>query len=1092
MALLVVGWVFVARDHGVLYVDTRPDLYLAPGRLIRDCLHSWSSGSSLGAPNYDLGYLPPALLLWGVTGVGTPAWLAMRLWRLLLFVVAAWGAERFACRTFGGVWTGTGRWTVALGYAATPFALVGAASTPVMLPMALLPWLVTAFQACLRRRGWRYVPVFGLLVFWMGGMNAGVVDVFLLLALPLVLVDARLRGRLSWRDLFARTATAVLGALLASAYWMVGTALAFSSASTVASTTESPVTIATTSSYAEVLRGLGGWLVYGADRSGPFSPGTAAYLTNTVTVLLTFLLPVLAMVGLLVARSRAIWLPWMFVVAGAVVMVGMYPPSSPTLLGRLLRAGFDDVPGLIALRTTNKAGPILVLGLSAMAGLAVERALRRWTWSVRLPLTVVLVLLWSVPVLPALRADFLANPLQMPSYWTSAAKDLSHTGDDGRVWLVPGETNALYRWRGRGVDDFASYVIARPSIYRRTFPDVPGLSANLLAAVDNDLQTRRLSPGELAAAARYLGVSDLLVRNDMRWESVHGARPAHVMAAVERDPGLEAKAIYGFPGSNVVALGRLGQLPSADRREAQLAPLFRYAVTDPGSYVRTQPSAGHVLVVGDNAGAMAVAGDGLLLDGTRPFELAASLKPEQVESLLASGARVVLTDSNRRREANDRALDRAGPILPATSVLSSTRALFGAEDQTVALYGDAASVVASSSGSIFGPEASGRVGLAFDGDPSTSWQFGDFRSAVGDSVTVDLGTRLPVNEVRVTVKDTSPAKVSQVRVLAGSRAAGLDFTSKDTAVARFPRGTEAQTVDISVTKTSGKGSNQVGISEISIDDLDLSERVRLPLTLDRLAESDSKIEDLLEVTPLDVALRREFGMEDERSLRREFSLPVDRTFRVTGVASGVREFHRGVGASRDRRACVTVGSLDGDPVRVRLDRRRADDTATFEQCGVDRPLSKGTHAFEPDTDLRVDSLQLSDVQVQERELVDHPPEVTSWSGDPSHLSIQVAASDKPFFLVVAESYDDRWQASIAGKRLDGPVVSDGYALGWWVDAGPARAIDVRYGPQRAYTAALWLSVLSVLGFAGWTIHLGWRRVSGALVALRPRSEVSRD
>ena len=56
----------------------------------------------------------------------------------------------------------------------------------------------------------------------------------------------------------------------------------------------------------------------------------------------------------------------------AVLMVGLHPTESPTPVGRLLRWSFDHVAALGALRTTNKAGAVLVLGVALLAGLLVR------------------------------------------------------------------------------------------------------------------------------------------------------------------------------------------------------------------------------------------------------------------------------------------------------------------------------------------------------------------------------------------------------------------------------------------------------------------------------------------------------------------------------------------------------------------------------------------------------------------------------------------------------------------------------------------------------------------------------------------------
>ena len=62
--------IIIGAHWGEQFVDTRPDLYLDPGGLVRESLHTWTVTSTLGAPNYDTGYLPTAAVIWVVQALG--------------------------------------------------------------------------------------------------------------------------------------------------------------------------------------------------------------------------------------------------------------------------------------------------------------------------------------------------------------------------------------------------------------------------------------------------------------------------------------------------------------------------------------------------------------------------------------------------------------------------------------------------------------------------------------------------------------------------------------------------------------------------------------------------------------------------------------------------------------------------------------------------------------------------------------------------------------------------------------------------------------------------------------------------------------
>ncbi len=1070
LAVVLATLAYVVRHPGELYVDTRPEVYLRPGQLVMASFSAWAGDGSLGAANFDVGYLPLALVVWLLQALGSPIWLSQRLVRVALFGIAAWGARQFAVKVSDRPLSHPAQWVAALGYASTPFALVGANSIPVMLPMALMPWLLLAFRQCLLPGGWRSVPIFSLLFFAMGGINGGVVNFFILTALPAMVVDLAWRGRISPRHLLRGTALAGTGAVAVSLYWIVGTLLAFGSASTVAGTTESPDSVASTSSYAEVLRGLGGWLTYGADRLGPFLPETTSYITSSAMVVATFLLPVLALVGLWLSTSRIRPMLWVLVLTGAVISVGMYPTYSKTPFGRLLNVMFDNVPGFVAFRTTNKVGPVMVLGLAVLAALAVNAIWRTVDVGGRAILTAALVVGLIVPIMPALKNTFFWSRAQVPGYWNSAAEDLSNRSDVGRVWLIPGEANALYRWRGRGVDDFASALIDRPSFYRRTYPDVPALSANLLSSLDAPLQSDTMRAGTLSVAARYLGAGDILVRNDMRWEPQDGIRPAKLMPQMDADPGLRASAIYGKPGENVQTITDYGLDERSDLMETSLAPLFRYHVTDPGAFVRTESLGGQALIVGDNAGAVAVMGNGRL-DGRRPYTLLGSLRPQQATTLLTRNGRLVLTDTNRRINANDRNLSGSGPLLTAHAPLEATRALFTVADQTVARYGVARDVQVSSSGSIFGPQANGRIGLAFDHDRNSSWTFGDFGTAVGNELRVDLGIDRPIPKITLDVQNSAPVRITRAVVSADRTVRTVDLRL-GSGVATFPSGFKARHVTVAVTGVKGSGSNQVGFDEIAIGKLDLAEYAEMPQTLNRMMLENADFARAVTKRPLDIVINRAYGMEYETRPVRTWDQVVPRTYRVSGeIQPLTRDRRREI--RRHPRQCRSVGFLDGRRVTARLILGARNEAVAFKGCSM-VSIDAGPHRFEADAQYYLDQLFFADQLEPSWAPTEQVSRVLNSVAGQTMVQATIGASDIPSTLVLSESYAPGWTATVDGKSLGPAVPADGFALSWWLPPGGERHVVIKYKPQRAYVASMVFSGVSLLFMVSAAL-LGWSR-----------------
>ena len=479
---------------------------------------------------------------------------------------------------------------------------------------------------------------------------------------------------------------------LLSAYWLVPSVAALGAGSHVTQFSESLEGIAAPSSYGEVVRGLGLWPLYGRDVDGPWQPGFASYLTNPVVIAASFALPFLLVVSAHVVSGPARRLALLLVVPAVVLMVGAHPADDPTPFGEVLRWSFEHVPGAAAFRTTNKVGAVLVLGCALLAALAAPAMLRR---ARRLaPRPVIATGVAGVLVLatwPAWTGGLYSLPLPVPDYWYAAADDLDQGPADQRVWFVPGVAQPQYTWSEDRPDDLNNALLSRPSFVRITLPESSPYGASLLAAVDTQLQEDTLPTGTLSVAARYLGVGDVLVRNDVRWDKAGGARPLSVATQVGSDPGLEFEGAYGTPGEGLV---RTSEQPE---QELGLPPLQRYEVREPRDLVRTESSDGLVLVDGDGW-ALAPVSQAGLLPFEPPYVFTGAIDDASLLDLLGPSSRMVLTDTNRRREVQpNRLTDAYGPLVTADTTLGPNISLFG-RGRADGAWVDGGDVVASQVG----------------------------------------------------------------------------------------------------------------------------------------------------------------------------------------------------------------------------------------------------------------------------------------------------------------------------------------------------------------------------------------------------------
>ena len=943
----------LATDWGRVTPDTRPELYLAPWRTLRAALTTWRPDPYLGQPNFDTGTAPVALAVLLLRGLGADAWLAVRLWRMLLLAVAGWGAVRLFHEVAGGgdPVTGrrsnpAGRVTAAVLYVANPYVVVAGATNPVLMPYALLPWLLVALARAVREpRSWRWPAAFALALLACGGTNAGVVTLFMLLSVPCYLAYVALVRERRWRDLAGPTLRCLgLGALV-SLYWLVPAVLAASSGQSIAASTEQPGDVGSVSSYAETLRLLGLWTLYGRVGDRLFLPGFAAYLTNPLVVLASFALPLAAVAGALVSRARARALGAILLAVAVPVMVGLFPTSNPSPLGRLLNRAFLHVPGAIAFRTTNKAGALAALAMALLVALGVaELALVRrgpsqrglsqrgpsqqgtlsglpgprrpsgFPWPLRplgspgplrrhggwrplagrkpgLVAALAALGVVAVAVLPAWTGGLALERFRVPAYWRQAAADLNAGPASGRVLLLPGQVQADYRWGWQGPDDVPASLLDRHTVLRATVPNGSPEQSNFLAALDVPLAAGAPDRGGVAAMARYLGASQVLVRNDVVWEETGGAEPSALAAELAADPNLRLESGYGRPGQGQ------GQVParaSGPGGAAQaLPPLQRYTVSDPRPIIRAEPAAGALLVDGDNFALPGLDRLGLLR-GQPAFRLLGNVSADDLALALDDGAHIVLTDTNRRRawrvqrtgQSYSPTLRADQPLDPGTPTLS----LFGdpIRQATVELSG-ARSVMATSSGTVFGLVPYGKPAFAFDGDPRTAWITGDFGAAAGQSVTLEL--QQPVTVSRLTLRPLlgGPVQIARVRIRLDGRTVDADVPARPSVEVSLPP-TTTSTITVEITGTrGGPGLNPVGFWEIGVPGVRVTERVRLPGRLrELLGGLDDRARQRLAASPLDVVLARADGDparlddDEERALDRSFWLPDARSLGLSG------------------------------------------------------------------------------------------------------------------------------------------------------------------------------------------------------------------
>jgi arabinofuranan 3-O-arabinosyltransferase len=1049
--------------------DNRFAFYWAPGHLLSRYLSIWDATRGLGTVRPD--FWPSNAILYVVHEAGIPTWISQRLWHA--FALTLGGVGMTALMRLFRPRIGIEHVVAALFYTFSSITVIFLLPSAIFLGYALAPWLVVVFVRGVRGHApLRSAAVFALIVFAVGNVNFPGFPGIALAALPLIPAAAYLvvvERRVRWRRVFSWFAAAGVLSLLVGAAAIVTSFASREALSQNLAKTETFAMVSRNSSWAESWRGVGFWLAY-AFRD---VPQAAKYMSSPGIVLGTFIAPVVALLTLWLSRWRPRLLFASFMFLGLVVMVGAYPVDDSSPYGRLVNDVFGSAGALAALRGSFKASGALAMGLAALLGVAVAATLE-----VRKPLRW-LAAVAAIAVIAAVAFPFWRGELYpdvrmraVPRYWHAALEWLDHQPGEGRVLVVPSTATAFYTWGSPG-DDLFEGLLDRPSVMRPQLSQTLGTAeaGDLLAALGDNMEGPNYRPGTLAPIARRLGLRYVLIRNDLDWLRTRRPNPLG-FNVLRRDPDLRRVRSFGRRGQNIA--------PGFDRtmtaRLGVLRPVEIFEIRGWVPAARAQAAA-PLVVAGDGSAWPALATN-RLLDGGNPVRYSADLSSAQLAAALARGGQLIVTDTNRRtRETPPFDFEPGGRSYTLARGQRLERPpdnLFSdAATETVATFRDAKQISASSYGSGFGrPEVEFRPSNAFDGDLATSWQGGTLLDdATGQWVRVEF--RHPVRMSRVRIVAASAPKgdrrtsAAQLRFSDGTTVR-VGLSQRDAVVRFAPRVTTF--LEARVSRVRGAGIGSVGFAEIMIPGLNLREFIRAPEDWYDKAARNRQLASVLRSAPIEyvfTAQPQAGFLPAEPSLRRRFAVAARRDFAL----SGEMHFRRGapeelIAALVSRwadepQACTAdVIRVDGKatPVRVLDDPGvlRLGVPVRFEACSA-VTLTSGYHRLENAPNIMIRGTQLA---AGDRAAPGVTPRVRTVARSRYGAELQVRA-DGPTAVILGQSYDPSWRASIDGRDLGAPVALD-TMTGWVIRGHGTVRLTAEVGTQTAYVVALVVSGLGVL------------------------------
>jgi hypothetical protein len=903
----------LASQPGVVTDDTKTYLYIDPGRYVRQAVSLWDPQVALGTVTHEnIGYLlPMGPFYWALAELHVPLWVAQRLWMGLLLFGAGAGAL-YLCRTIG--LSGPGRYVTTLGFMFTPYVLQYAGRISVILmPWAGLPWMVAFVILAVRKGGWRYPALFALVVALVSGINASsilYVGIAPALWLPYAVLVAR---ESTWRRVWGVAWKVGLLSALVSLWWAVGLQVEAAYGINVLKYTETVPSTSAASLASEIIRGLGYWYFYGADRVGPWTQTSIDYTQNVWLIAASFLVPVLAFVAAVFSRWRHRAYFVLMAVAGMVLAVGPYPYTDPSSIGSVIKAFMVDTTAGLALRSTDRASPLVVLSLAVFLGAGVSALVNRVhrTGLVIGGFAACAVMAASTPLWTGgIIASGFTQPAVPPLYVRQAATALDKVNKSTRVYALPGNNFAAYRW-GDTIDTVYPGLMTRPFVTHEQQIMGSVATADVLQAVDTPLQDGVMNWNALAPMASLMSAGNILVQYDQAYERYDTPNPQQLADDLAVTPsGLTHPVSYGKPQPNIPLIPHFDEAwLTRPPNQGWTAPLVSYTVADPRPIVRTESTATPLVVDGDASGIVSASSLGLLKGNpTILYAGTLDLDHELATETLSKPADLVVTDTNRKQGFEWNSLnENTGYTETASQPPDTTDPsdypidLFPgapADAQTAAVLQGISSVTASSYGSsiTFLPED--QPATALDGNLQTSWLDGSFGDPRGQWWQVDLDRPRTESSLRlvqpqtgdpdrwitkVTLTFDGGRPVTAVLGPASREAAGqrISFTPRSFTRLRITIAGVAHVGDDDIPVDS---RSSVGLAEVEIPGISVHEIIAMPEDLLRRAGTASLSDRLTLVMTRLRASGVPPRSDTETSLARSFWLPTQRTFSVTGSA----------------------------------------------------------------------------------------------------------------------------------------------------------------------------------------------------------------
>ncbi|MCL5004240.1 MAG: alpha-(1-_3)-arabinofuranosyltransferase family protein [Patescibacteria group bacterium] len=332
------------------------------------------------------------------------------------------------------------------------------------------------------------------------------------------------RERFFWKFNFL----AAIFYLLFNAWWLYPFVRGLNSQIGIVESVTSAAVVGASSSFTDLIRLLGSWAFFAGNRGTPYFPFAASYL-NPVLSGITFTVPVLVMFGIIFAYRSGKKTVSFFAVL-AVIGILLAHGRANDIFGFVNSLFYRFVPFFWIYREPFAKFAALIafsysILLGALFAFLEDSFSSRWTVNLLgLSVTaVILTIAWPLVtgahypdargVMPALRT-------QIPKYWFEVSAWFERQKPEGRVLILPDNPDYLrsgipYIW-GYDSADVAPLLLGVPWVERNNgFYPMPTLMDDVSKLAYNRIQGFSKIPSSITGLMKIMDVDYLLQRNDI-------------------------------------------------------------------------------------------------------------------------------------------------------------------------------------------------------------------------------------------------------------------------------------------------------------------------------------------------------------------------------------------------------------------------------------------------------------------------------------------------------------------------------------------------------------------------------------------------